>query len=343
MIIVSSDFIQDPLVSVVIATYNQVAYIEETILSVFTQRCSYPFEVIVADDGSNDGERQLLCDLQKKYSKQLKLIFNEKNLMVARNYVNAIQEAKGKYIATLDGDDYWNTVDKLQRQVDILEMHSEISIVYTGYRKFESDTKKNMGDVKTWKCVALNRMGIEAAFAFALGDIDYPLGSSACFRKDSYLYGCDKYEPLISTPYCAGEGTILNISMCMTGYFYFIPEVMVSYRILPDSLSHFEKKEELILFTFKYLRQRLLIAELLKLDKVKILNHSLWKIFCLAAINGMLKAYRVELEKLEADYKTQLPRRCFRIYSNSLMMFLGFGVTVFFSLFKNVKNQIGSL
>lgn len=263
--------------------------------------------------------------------------------MVARNYVNAIQEAKGKYIATLDGDDYWNTVDKLQRQVDILEMHSEISIVYTGYRKFESDTKKNMGDVKTWKCVALNRMGIEAAFAFALGDIDYPLGSSACFRKDSYLYGCDKYEPLISTPYCAGEGTILNISMCMTGYFYFIPEVMVSYRILPDSLSHFEKKEELILFTFKYLRQRLLIAELLKLDKVKILNHSLWKIFCLAAINGMLKAYRVELEKLEADYKTQLPKRCFRIYSNSLMMFLGFGVTVFFSLFKNVKNQIGSL
>ena len=179
--------------------------------------------------------------------------------------------------------------------------------------------------------------------AFALGDIDYPLGSSACFRKDSYLYGCDKYEPLISTPYCAGEGTILNISMCMTGYFYFIPEVMVSYRILPDSLSHFEKKEELILFTFKYLRQRLLIAELLKLDKVKILNHSLWKIFCLAAINGMLKAYRVELEKLEADYKTQLPKRCFRIYSNSLMMFLGFGVTVFFSLFKNVKNQIGSL
>ena len=299
--------------------------------------------MIVADDGSNDGERQLLCDLQKKYSKQLKLIFNEKNLMVARNYVNAIQEAKGKYIATLDGDDYWNTVDKLQRQVDILEMHSEISIVYTGYRKFESDTKKNMGDVKTWKCVALNRMGIEAAFAFALGDIDYPLGSSACFRKDSYLYGCDKYEPLISTPYCAGEGTILNISMCMTGYFYFIPEVMVSYRILPDSLSHFEKKEELILFTFKYLRQRLLIAELLKLDKVKILNRSLWKIFCLAAINGMLKAYRVELEKLEADYKTQLPKRCFRIYSNSLMMFLGFGVTVFFSLFKNVKNQIGSL
>lgn len=85
--------------------------------------------------------------------------------------------------------------------------------------------------------------------------------------------------------------------MCMTGYFYFIPEIMVSYRVLPDSLSHFEKKEELILFTFKYLKQRLLIAELLDLDKVKILNHSLWKIYCLAVINGMLRIYISELKK----------------------------------------------
>ena len=338
MIIVSSDFIQNPLVSVVIATYNQVAYIEETILSVLAQQCSYPFEVIIADDGSNDGERELLCDLQKKYPKQLKLIFNEKNLMVARNYVNAIREAKGKYIATLDGDDYWNTTDKLQRQVDILEMNSDISIVYTGYRKFESSTKKTVCNVKTWKCVALNKKGVEAAFAFALGDIDYPLGSSACFRKDGYLYGCDKYEPLISTPYCAGEGTILNVSMCMTGYFYFIPEIMVSYRVLPDSLSHFEKKEELILFTFKYLKQRLLIAELLDLDKVKILNHSLWKIYCLAVINGMLRIYISELKKMRSDYKTQLPERPFRIYSSSLMIFLGSWTTKFVFLLKNVKN-----
>lgn len=79
--------------------------------------------------------------------------------------------------------------------------------------------------------------------------------------------------------------------------FYFIPEIMVSYRVLPDSLSHFEKKEELILFTFKYLKQRLLIAELLDLDKVKILNHSLWKIYCLAVINGMLRIYISELKK----------------------------------------------
>lgn len=64
--------------------------------------------------------------------------------MVARNYVNAIREAKGKYIATLDGDDYWNTTDKLQRQVDILEMNSDISIVYTGYRNLRVVLKNSV-------------------------------------------------------------------------------------------------------------------------------------------------------------------------------------------------------
>ena len=88
MIIVSSDFIQNPLVSVVIATYNQVAYIEETILSVLAQQCSYPFEVIIADDGSNDGERELLCDLQKKYPKQLNRIAVHKRLIQRLSGIN---------------------------------------------------------------------------------------------------------------------------------------------------------------------------------------------------------------------------------------------------------------
>lgn len=76
------------------------------------------------------------------------MIFNEKNLMVTRNYVNAIREARGKYIATLDGDDYWCTTDKLQRQVDILEANLEVSIVYTGYQQFDSVTKQVLYVVK---------------------------------------------------------------------------------------------------------------------------------------------------------------------------------------------------
>ena len=66
MIIASSQLVANPLVSVVIATYNQVKYIEQTVLSALTQQCPFPFEVVVGDDGSNDGERELLKKLQEK-------------------------------------------------------------------------------------------------------------------------------------------------------------------------------------------------------------------------------------------------------------------------------------
>lgn len=257
--------------------------------------------------------------------------------MVTRNYVNAIREARGKYIATLDGDDYWCTTDKLQRQVDILEANLEVSIVYTGYQQFDSVTKQVLYVVKSWKCIALETKGVEVAQAFALNEIDYPLGSTACFRRENYLYGCDKYEPLISSPYSAGEGTILNISMCMTGYFYFIPEVMVSYRVLPNSLCHFEKKEELVQFTFKYLKQRLLIADLLDLDREKILKSGLWRLFRSAVSIGDLRAYKMEMKSLELDYAPQLPKIYFRIYNSSLMILLGHLLLIIHHLFRKIR------
>ena len=113
MIIVSSELVSYPLVSVVIATYNQVRFIEKTLLSVLAQKCNFSFEVIIADDGSNDGERELLRELQRKYSSSVMLVFNDINLMVTYNYINAIKIARGKYIATVDGDDYWIAEDKL--------------------------------------------------------------------------------------------------------------------------------------------------------------------------------------------------------------------------------------
>ena len=142
MIIASSQLVANPLVSVVIATYNQVKYIEQTVMSALTQQCPFPFEVVVGDDGSNDGERELLKKLQEKYPENLKLIFNDKNMMVTRNYVNAIHEARGKYIATLDGDDYYLVKDALVKLVDVLEKNEDVSLVHGGFHSFDNKTGK---------------------------------------------------------------------------------------------------------------------------------------------------------------------------------------------------------
>lgn len=271
MIIASSQLVTNPLVSVVIATYNQVKYIEQTVMSALTQECPFPFEVVVGDDGSNDGERDLLKQLQEKYPERLKLIFNDKNMMVTRNYVNAIHEARGKYIATLDGDDYYLVKDALVKLVDVLERNEDVSLVHGGYRSFNDKTGKIIQTFTHWDSPMAHTHGKESVLALLCENYSYyPLGSSSCFRKDVYLDGCKKYEDLITVKDTAGEGTILNVTMGMAGRIVFLPDVITAYRVLERSLCHFETPEEAVMFDFKYIRLRLIAANLIGLSARQI-------------------------------------------------------------------------
>ncbi|MEH2790413.1 glycosyltransferase family 2 protein [Segatella copri] len=273
MIIASSQLVANPLVSVVIATYNQVKYIEQTVMSALTQQCPFPFEVVVGDDGSNDGERELLKKLQEKYPENLKLIFNDKNMMVTRNYVNAIHEARGKYIATLDGDDYYLAKDALVKLVDFLEKNEDVSLVHGGYQAFNDKTGSIIRTFTKWDSPMAHTHGKDSVYALLCEDYSYyPLGSSSCFRREVYLEGCKKYEDLITVKDTSGEGTILNVTMGMAGKMAFIPNLITAYRILDSSLCHFETPQEEILFDFKYLRLRLVAANLVHLSTEQIIE-----------------------------------------------------------------------
>lgn len=273
MIIASSQLVANPLVSVVIATYNQVKYIEQTVMSALTQQCPFPFEVVVGDDGSNDGERELLKKLQEKYPENLKLIFNDKNMMVTRNYVNAIHEARGKYIATLDGDDYYLAKDALVKLVDVLEKNEDVSLVHGGYQSFNDKTGLTINTFTKWDSPMAHTYGKDSVYALLCEDYSYyPLGSSSCFRREVYLEGCRKYEDLITVKDTAGEGTILNVTMGMAGKIAFLPDIITAYRVLERSLCHFETSQEAVLFDFKYIRLRLIAANLVNLSTEQIVE-----------------------------------------------------------------------
>lgn len=115
-----------PLVSVIIPAYNRVDYIDQAVMSVLNQ--SYlPIELIVVDDGSTDGTYELL----KNYGSQIQLLTHpgriNKGQSTAINL--GLSQARGKYIAILDSDDYW-LLNKLEMQVGFLEEHPEIGLVY---------------------------------------------------------------------------------------------------------------------------------------------------------------------------------------------------------------------
>lgn len=111
-----------PTVSVIIPTYNRKEYLQEAIDSVLRQ--SYEdYEVIVVDDGSDDGTDEIL---NKRYKNRIRYVWQEnKGESAARNA--AIKISKGKYIAFLDSDDLWHP-DKILRQVQVLENNPSIGL-----------------------------------------------------------------------------------------------------------------------------------------------------------------------------------------------------------------------
>ena len=119
-----------PLVSVCIITYNHVKYIEQAIESVLMQQVDFPWEIIIADDCSTDGTTAIIQSYKTKYPDLIKLISRKKNVGPGLNFVELINAAKGKYIAYLEGDDYWIAKTKLKKQFDYIEMQPNVSLCY---------------------------------------------------------------------------------------------------------------------------------------------------------------------------------------------------------------------
>jgi glycosyltransferase involved in cell wall biosynthesis len=121
-------------VSVIVLSYNHEKFIRESLESILSQKTNFDFEILVGDDCSTDDSREVIKQLHKKHSKQLRLIFPPKNLGPNRNYLNCFMKSRGDYIAFCEGDDYWIDSDKLQKQVDFLDSQSDFGGVCTNNR-----------------------------------------------------------------------------------------------------------------------------------------------------------------------------------------------------------------
>lgn len=117
-------------VSVSIVTYNHEEYIAKALESILMQRTNFDYEIVIGEDCSSDNTREIIVGYQKKYPDKFRLLLNEKNLGMHANGAQVLDACKGEYISMLDGDDYWTSPDKLQKQVDFLDNHPECSACF---------------------------------------------------------------------------------------------------------------------------------------------------------------------------------------------------------------------
>jgi len=112
-------------VSVLTITYNHERFIAQALDSALMQQVYFNYEIVVGDDCSTDSTRKILADYQRKFPDKIRLLLPEQNLGMMANFAATLKECCGQFIALLEGDDYWTSPDKLQRQVDLLEAHPE--------------------------------------------------------------------------------------------------------------------------------------------------------------------------------------------------------------------------
>ncbi len=120
-------------VSVTIITYNQKNFIRKAIDSALMQETTFPFEILVGDDFSSDGTREIIQEYERQYPGKVVGVLHPRNMGKngGINFLETLKLAKGEYYALMDGDDYWTDSTKLQKQVDFLDANQQCSAVFT--------------------------------------------------------------------------------------------------------------------------------------------------------------------------------------------------------------------
>lgn len=226
---------KQPLVSVIMPSYNCEKFISDSIESVLNQ--SYEnFELIIVDDISTDKTVSIIKKI-KKQDKRIKLFILESKggPAIARN--KAIKEAKGKYIAFLDSDDLWKP-NKLKKQIEFMEKNN-IYFSYTNYEKISENGEKLNIIRKCPKKISFFRM---------------KLGNSVgCLTViyNSEQTGLIQIEDIKKrNDYAIWLKVLEKVKVG-----YLLDECLSEYRVSSNSISHNTSKVKLIKYHYELFRK----------------------------------------------------------------------------------------
>lgn len=118
------------LVSVFVITYNHEKFIRQTLESILMQKTSFALEIVVGEDGSTDDTRKILLEIAGRHAEKFKLLLHSPNIGAHKNQELTFLACTGKYVAMLEGDDYWTDPLKLQKQVDFMETNPDYAVCF---------------------------------------------------------------------------------------------------------------------------------------------------------------------------------------------------------------------
>lgn len=210
----------DVKLTVCLITYNQEQYVVEAIESALMQKTNFPFEIVICDDGSTDKTGAIIKEYAAKYPNLIKPFVYENNIGMMRNWVRALLLCKQQYIAFLEGDDFWNDPNKLQKQVDILDKHPEYVTSFTNaHIKYE-------GGASGYPIYVTIPEGV-----YTTKDLlDYNFMPTCSVVMRNFIMGDEKFfhPAYFKAPFADWVVHIINSKH---GSFHFLNEFTCTYRI----------------------------------------------------------------------------------------------------------------
>lgn len=211
-----------PLVSVIVPTYNHERYITKALDSILMQEGDFKYEILVGDDASQDRTVSILKSYKEQYPDKIHLFLNSQNMGATRNSYQLLSHARGKYLATCEGDDYWSDPRKLLSQIKFMEKHPDLIGCVHYCRLVDENGNKWRNQKLSW---------IHYKNRFTLNDFQglFMPGQPSTFFRKNIISEINDLKLMYQLHPQIGDRTLMMLFL-LHGDFGIIPEIMGSYR-----------------------------------------------------------------------------------------------------------------
>lgn len=249
-----------PTIAVCITSYNQIDYLKIAIDSVLAQTRKAD-QIIVVDDFSTDGSRELISNYKTQHPELFNIILNEKNLGVTKSRINALTAIKCDWVTFLDGDDRFHQ-EKIKYESSLIA--NGIDIIYSNHEVIDS-----FGEQMSVWAENDDKLPAGSILSETYGRL-FP--KKRLFRSEMVRWDFWKEVGFYDSNINLYEDYEMRIRLCSLGKAAASPNVLSSYRIHDHGLSQASLTKHIDVLEYILKKNRLLLNKLGVKDRNRAIN-----------------------------------------------------------------------